>query len=515
MSTQHTPLRRFTAGVGALALSLVGLGAMTTAAHAAPGPDQPDSPKAGSLHIHKYVADQSDTPGNGTEQEIDGTPLEGVEFTIWRLGVDKSGTCKPIDLTDANAWNSSVPTGKAPADIEAVKQAGYCVVSTDKGKTAADGSLNFDALALGLFYVAETDVSGAKDVNGPVTVVSHAAPFYVTVPLPNAGDWLYNVHAYPKNQIANSPSKTISDTTKQKGLRVGDTVEYTITQAVPKLNASQGDTYKTASIWDNLGTSLAYNATGQLTLNGTELVEGTDYEIVQNGALVTWKLTGALSRLKAGDKLAVVFTAKVTQVTPTGDIANPGSKDPTKPGYGSEFNGNTSPDGPTPYTYWGNLTVKKVDEKSKPLVGAEFQIYPSANNSTCETDIAKAGDRVATGRSVASGVVEWDHTDPASSPLGLFVANSSDGELANPSKVYCLYETKVPAGYNGVGVQTVTLKPGTTATAGVNDLAIKNVQKVTPDLPLTGAQGTWAMVAGGLALVAVGGSALTLTRRRR
>lgn len=507
-------MQRLAAGTGALALAMAGAVAMGTAASAAVGPDQPEAPESGSLTIHKYNANQ-EPASDGTEQDVDGTPLGGVKFTIWQLGIEGADGCEAIDLTNTNAWTDDLPTAGAPATLAAVEAAGFCLVDPTAGTTLTtneDGQLTFPNLDISLYYVQETDSSGAYDADGPVTVVSQAAPFYVTIPLANDGDWIYDVHAYPKNQVLDAPVKVINETEDQDGLTVGDTVEFTISQTVPKLN--EGESYKSASIWDNMGTSFGYDATATLTLNGTPLVEGTDYEIVTSGALVTWKLTGALDDIKAGDVLAVTFTAKVLEVTETGEIGNPGSTDPEKPGYGAEFNGTPGPEGPTPYTYWGQLKVTKVDQDKKPLVGAEFKVTAKG----AEACAAEVGDQevVSTGLSGADGVVTWDFETPASSPLDLFVANSNDGPLTDASKDYCLYETKVPAGYTAVPISNpITITPGTTLTVDVNDLTIENVQKDVPDLPLTGAQGTLAMTIGGLLLVGVGTGAIVVSRRRR
>lgn len=60
-----------------------------------------------------------------------------------------------------------------------------------------ENSQTTETLPLGLYYVAETDVSGAYtmgvDENGdparvPVTVVSGTAPFYVAIPTPLPGE---------------------------------------------------------------------------------------------------------------------------------------------------------------------------------------------------------------------------------------------------------------------------------------------------------------------------------------
>ncbi len=495
--------RRFASGIGALAIAVAGIAATGTAASAAVGPDQPNHPAEGSLNIHKLVGEEGPR-GTGAEQNnVPGEPLEGAEFTLWRLGTLDGAVCTPIDLTNTNEW-SKVPTGAAPATLDGVEDAGFCATEVGTDTTDEDGNLTFGALAIGLYYVQETDA--------PSAIVSRVAPFYVSVPTLNENDWIYDVHVYPKNQELGFPRKTINSDSAQTGLALGSTVEWTITQDIPALNA--GETYNSASIWDKLPASLEYVATTSVKLDGVAL-DDADYTIDPDG--VTWELTApGRAKLdgKAGKILEVVFTTKVLSVTSTGEIANPGGLGDV-PGYGSEFNRGTIPGTTTPRTYWGQLKVTKVDSSNpaKPLDGAEFKVFP-LTGATCSNAVPATG-LVADGISGNDGVVTWTPNNPDnSSPLGLFVANSSNGELTNPAKSYCLYETKAPAGYTGVGVQTLNITPGTTLVAGINDITVANTPRETPDLPLTGAQGTLAMTLGGLVLVGLGAGALVMARRR-
>ncbi|MDI9627351.1 MAG: SpaH/EbpB family LPXTG-anchored major pilin [Acidobacteriota bacterium] len=511
MNSKDTLARRILAVVGALGLGASTMIGASTAAFAAVGdvgPDQPNHPNSGSLSIHKRVGAQG-SAGDGTElQTPPGTPLAGAQFTIWQLGKDASGSCQALDLTQPDAW-ASVPTGTAPTSIADVQAAGFCLVApTGTAQTTdAAGMTTFSDLGLGLYYVQET--------SAPASVVSKAAPFYVSIPLPHAdGSWIYNVHAYPKNQVTEGPAKTINTTPDQpaQGLVVGSTVEWTITQTVPALNA--GEVYTSASIWDVLPAdgSLEYASTTSVMVGNTVLVEGTDYTI--NTAGVTWTLTETgRGKIQAGDVITVVFKTKVLKVTQTGEIANPGS-DGSEPGYGSEFNGSKVPGVPTPYTYWGALNVTKVDKNQAALAGAVFEIY-QRTGTTCAAEAPTTG-LVSTGTSGTDGVVTWTPNTPDnSSPLGLFVANSNDGPLVEPTMVYCLYETRAPSGYTGVGVQTVTIHAGSTLIVDVNDLTIENKPKEGPNLPLTGAEGTLAMSVGGIMLVAAGMSIYLVSRRRQ
>ncbi len=505
-------VRRLSAGAGAFALALAGVALTGTVASADPGPDQVDPGTQGSLTIHKRVGVAEGPAGTGEViANPGGSPLEDVTFTAWRLGKTSGGSCVALDLRDTNVWDD-VPTGIAPATRAGVEAEGFCFVDAINarrtGITNAQGEISWPGLALGLYYVQET--------NAPADIVATSAPFYVSVPTKvdsaaSNHEWLYDVHVYPKNQKQDVPTKVINTDAEQGSFVLGSTVEWAITQTVPRLNANQ--TYDIAEIWDVLPAGLEYDDTTSVQLNGVDL-DTADYTIDDAG--VKWTLTAAgRDKLAAnvGNTIEIVFTTKVTQVTADGAIANPGS-DGTTPGYGSKFNNITTPGEDTPYTYWGQLNVTKTAPGGKVLKDAEFQVFPAAADNTCAPTVPATG-LVSTGVSGNDGVVTWTQSvaGPNASPLGLWVANSVKDQLANPSKVYCLYETKAPAGYTGqVGARAVTITPGT---ANIQAIDVENLPRETPELPLTGAQGTLMLTVGGLALVGIGGATLFVTRGRR
>lgn len=507
MSTQSGNgfwLRKIAAAAGALALGVAGLAGLSQTAQA----DDP-IPVTGvgninpvtktSLTINKFDGKQG-AVGDGTVQDTSkmGNALTGVTFKIQQV-VSKDG--KSINLDTPEGWD--LIDGVRASDVTSAPYTLQDVASlTDSSVTTdANGTVTAD-LPHGLYYVTETGHGNNK-------IVSETAPFLVTLPLPQTkGNWLYDVNVYPKNQVLSAPVKTINKTEDQTGVKVGDTVEYTIKQTVPRLN--EGETYNQAVIYDILkADELAYNGTTSVSLNGTPLVKDKDYTVAADGS--SWTLTSArLATLKADDVITVVFTAKVLKVTESGAIENgPGSGKPGEPGYGSTFNGTTTPGTTTPYTYWGQLQVIKQDESKNPLKDAQFAVTATAADGSCPADIA--GTHIADGTSDANGTVQWN-ANPTS-PLGLFVANSSDGPLQNPSKDYCLYETKAPAGFIvGTFDHKVTIKPGTTT--GVNTVTVTNVQQNHPNLPLTGAQGIVLMSVLGIVLIAAGGTIYVVSRRR-
>jgi fimbrial isopeptide formation D2 family protein/LPXTG-motif cell wall-anchored protein len=507
--------RRVAAAAGALALGIAGLAGAALTANATPDTGTgniavPDAGTNTTLTIHKYSGPQGDA-GNGMEQTIDSNthkPLAGVTFKIQQV-VSKNGQLIKLDTPEG--WDlikgvqaDDVTKDGTPYVLADVPSLTDSSVTTDSTGTAST------PLPHGLYYVTETDP-------GSNPIVAGTAPFLVTMPLPKVaadgstdGTWIYNVHVYPKNQVMNAPEKTINSDADQSSngqLKIGDTVTYTIKQTVPALNKEDTE-YKSASIWDKLPAGLEFvPGSSTVTKTGTAFADG---DVATNGSGVTWTVQpDGLKKLAEGDVITVTFKATVKTLTSTGEIANPGSDQPGTPGYGSEFNGTHVPGVPTPYTYWGKLQVTKIDQGGHTLAGAEFSVYEGA----CPTDpqAQPAGDPVETGTSGTDGIVLWGAAK--TSPLGLFVANSNDGKKPDVSKQYCVYETKAPAGFIKGDSKTVTITPGTTTTAN-NTISVTNVQQNHPNLPLTGAAGTAVMTLAGIALVAAGGAAYALARKR-
>lgn len=530
------------AAVSISAASMLALGMVATAplasAQTPNAPGQPGSPTTGSLIINKRLGSGT-TAGDGNVLDpAPGDPLAGVTFTYYRVGAYSGTECVALDLTKESDW-AKVPTGAAPAAAPASTTEGeLCVVDngTETSATGNDGKTTVSNLALGLYYVSEANTDNAKDAQGnAVKVTSKAAPFYVSIPMPNSeykkdatkAAWLYDVNVYPKNQKENKTEKEINSSDAQlaaKQVKVGDTVSWTMKQVVPNLKTA-ADKYTQASLFDTVkDEELTYVADSSVVkLDGTTLTESKaggegDYTIStaagtdQGTTKVTWEFTQTgLAKLAAGKTITVEFKTKVNKVTETGKIGNFPATEEGKLGYGAKFNGNFVPGGPTPYTYWGELKVKKVDPQGKTLKNAKFSIGYLNGDNAC--DAAAPADPIATGVSNSEGIVEWG--DAKATAQGLFVANSKDGELAGDAlkRDYCLYETEAPAGYVGLTApQKVTITAGTANTQVID---IKNTERDTPDLPLTGAQGTALLTILGIALFGAGAGAVVVSRRRQ
>lgn len=520
MNRKRTLGRKLLASAGAGALGLLGVvGLASTAMAADPGNIDPD--ETGSLTIHKHLGLPTDLANNGTQladdalDPDDNPPAEKVEFKLQQVGVINSGgTCVALNPAVAGDWDA-IQAATSPL-VTGTTEGDYCVAA-DKGtqETNASGVVTFTPLDLGFYYVTE----GAD--NGGNNIVKKTAPFFVTVPFPSyAGTsptaervWTYDVHVYPKNQAAEVPTKTISDTPSMYA--VGATVVWTIDAVVPTL--ADDDSFTQGSVYDQLDSRLTFKSS-KVYVDGTEV---TDASVVTKPAenatgTLTWSFVdpAGLALLKAnqGKTITVELTTEVNATIGDGQIENaPGTPGN---GYGSSFNDVPTPGDETPVTLWGQLVVNKQDNSTpaKPLKDAEFKVFEKSA-ATCPTE-APATGAVATGTSNADGVVQWDASDPASSPLGLWIGNwdKKTDVPVSPSKDYCVYETKVPAGYTGsTGAQVATITPGSTTPVAIT---VTNAQKDVPDLPETGANGTRLMIIGGSALVLIAGG-LFLARRRQ
>ena len=103
---------------------------------------------------------------------------------------------------------------------------------------------------------------------GSNNIVAPAAPFLVAVPQPlGDGEWLYDVHVYPKNSLVDAPVKEVDDAA---AYQLGDTVTWTIKSQVPVMSA--GNSYSDYRITDDLDDRLDFVSA---TVSGADLVDVT------------------------------------------------------------------------------------------------------------------------------------------------------------------------------------------------------------------------------------------------
>lgn len=463
---------RLAAGVGVVALATAGLlGAASPASAEEPVTPSlanidPSAPT--SLTIHKYDGNEGEA-GDGTvisDTSGFGNALEGVQFSITPVTAKDGET---IDLTTYRGWE--LINGVQVADVTAA-DSDFTLGTATTATTLADGTVT-TGLPKGLYLVTETD-PGNNNITRPVV------PFLVSLPYPNSADWIYDVHVYPKNVVDDTDiTKTVSDPTKvvlPDGTLVTDKalVDWTITVPVPA--ASE---YTTFIVNDPLDARLTYDSI-KVSIGGTELLEGTDYDVTGN-IVVTFRDPG-LGKLVAGTSVVLVLT---TEVDGSGIIPN------TVSAVVNNFNTTIDPT-TTPSTNWAPLKViKQDDDNEKLLKDAEFEIYLSDKTTQVGT---------AAYTTDSNGEIN----------VTLWVGNDDD-----ITETYWLKETKAPAGYTtptGDAAWTqVDLVAGATE---VVTKTIDNEKRTGPGLPLTGGQGTMLFLIAGVAIIGAAGGTLIFRKAR-
>lgn len=188
---------------GLLTLAMT-LSMMTMTAFAAePSEKMPtiDTRTPVSLTIHKYEYNGNTKPkGTGSKEDKNNVPteegakpLQGVQFTIWKVADLDSYYGVDAALPDKSEFTL---TGKG--DGAELKRAGETspIPKTDFGVTDSEGKIIFKGndIKQGLYYVSETDA--------PANVTTKTDPFLVSLPMTNVegNDWIYDVHVFPKNK---------------------------------------------------------------------------------------------------------------------------------------------------------------------------------------------------------------------------------------------------------------------------------------------------------------------------
>ncbi len=519
-------LRRATAVMSAL--SLGALGVLTAGAAAQAAEIDPD--QLGSITIHKHT-----NPGNGAANP-DGTgvlpdtdPIADVVFEYCRIdGIDL------FDGTNAgwDALNAITPAQKNAAQTGSTL-AGYSLSDCQSVTTGADGSVRTPAIATGPYFVREIDA--------PANVVAPASPFIVTVPTPAVnegiagapqdGEWVYDVHVFPKNTVAEGPRKNVVDQ-EENGAALGAPVDYQVTTKIPAL--ATGEVYESFVLTDTLDDRLTPNTDPSTVsvsvFGGATFAQGVDYTVSWTGQTLTVAFTPAgLARLSAGQNVVVSFEAAANAVGEISNVAyvdindfelTPGT--PNGPG-GSPTN-ETS-------TRWGSLTAAKVNaaNASDGLAGAQFEIYMGLTDTAgCVADIDAL--EAVTEPGSTSPLVVTSAADGTVVFPGLWVGDTelqiaADGTVTDVTepghdfaqRCYVLKEIAAPAGFilpvGDAALTEVIVAAGDNGTEPLID--IPNTQQGVPTLPFTGADGQAALLIGGLALAAIAVGGVLVARRRR
>lgn len=493
------PNKRSTKWIAAFAAA--GVLAVTGAGSAAFAADLTtvDDSKVGSITVHKY-----ELPDTGFGPEVNGkelapadvaglTPLEGVTFTFERL--------TEYDLTTNAGWTSLQGLSLQDA-IDTATKVLADTVTTDAGGLAVAADL-----PLGAYLVTETAA--------PTGVIA-TKPFVITVPLTdpdNSNAWMYDLHVYPKNQIANA-EKTTEDS---EATAIGDDVVWSILGDIPVSDPIDG--YK---IVDELDPRLSYDPANPavLSLDGssTTLVEGVDYTLtaVQNAG--AWTITAeftAAGRAKLVTVKAADIDARVKLVIPTtvnsigdGNIENTALVYPNLPSFDITPGEPGGPLEPTDETKWGKVEILKHEQgdKAELLAGAQFQVFTSQADADAQTNPVTINGQ-DTWTTAANGVTSIE---------GLRQSGWADGAAVAPGEEgyqeYWIVEVKAPAGYELLA-EPIKVTVGDPTTQAIIEVP-NALDNGGFELPFTGGEFNSALLYGAGSII-LAGVVLMAVRRRK
>lgn len=562
---------------------------------------------ATSIIIHKYqgpasTTDRSDGTVKSSTNEGDPLygkkPVKGVKFTLWRVK-KKSGTSpEDIDLSTPSGWEkikgldklaeTAAKDTKTANDFMTGNSAEFVKYDANgegaekaKGQTCEtgnDGSCTFPNLNMGLYYIEETDTSGAQlQENGEwkkVSITKRVSPFFVTTPLPNPKDktnpWIYDVNVYPKNDTSKErPTKTVSELSRKDLTKDnGTTITWKI--AIPLTAPKDGNKYEKIGFKDKLETGLTYDKIKSANLvtytdagvkdtsADVPLTADTHYTATNTTGLVAFSLTndglqkayGEYSKHTTDKKVVKLEVELVTKVADTvKDIANVANTyvDDNKTGNGdgdtpctpTDTTGDCE-DTPKDTAHFGTLTVNKFtkqgegnNQKELPLNDAHFDVYEvtgsgakaddtfTVDNGKLKKDNAEVGTKLANNVSlVTKEKSDGNNKTEGTDSVRLFVYNSKETNPAVTTKLYCVVETEAPAGYLlDSKPHCVNLKADSVTDASTNNtLKIENKKATGLDKILSALPMTGArglVLLTAFGIVGLGGTLFYIITRRR
>ena len=262
---EEMSMKKFKKLLAGLLAGAMMLGSMSATAFAAEETNTPkmtaatiDTSLKGSLTIHKYEYNGTDTTHNGTGLNPDALPndvekpLEGAGFTLYKVAdvndLTKYYSKNPTDLPSVDSYfsNGEIDSSKVKATVSEVI-------------TNAEGIAEFTDLQLGFYVVIETTT--------PAKVTTPADPFLVSIPMTtvDGASWLYDVHVYPKNKTTYG-----GVTLEKKGNNT--TALSGVTFVLQKQNGTEW-TNVTKNEKNNSDLSLVTNPEGKINVDG--LSQGT------------------------------------------------------------------------------------------------------------------------------------------------------------------------------------------------------------------------------------------------
>lgn len=427
---------------------------------------------------------------------------DGLAGALGKAGFTKSKYNDPVYMTPLRAEQA--------AEIMAANLNGVAVADTQP--VATDGtSVTTDALGVGQYLVVVTPSAQTSGVIYQYAILN-VQPDKVA----DSEDWEINPYVWMGNAAVESTQLTMKSneipfekTTTDDGNNqasstddygVGEKVPFTITTKVP----TYGDNVvnPTFTISDKMGAGLSFDSNENLV---TVTIGGTPYTVQQgmdagyfqfteadNEFTIAFDYTALKADGLAGANVVVSYTATITsdavQTNPATNSA--------KLQYSNGPEVNTSSDFVNVYTFAIDLTKVDADDTNSPLQGAVFGLY-----TTSEAAEAATAANPGTGTNTFVGTVITNEQGKAS------FEDLGEG-------TYYLKELAAPGGYQLDGtIHTIDLNDTTNESVVEHVLSQSITNTKTPSLPVTGGEGTIAITATGVVLIA--GAAALIVRARR
>ena len=200
-------------------------------------------------------------------------PIVGAELSVYYVAtalLDTDGNLIYNYTEDFKQLDTAIDDKSLPTKLEAFVSQHR--VSSVKMTTNAEGTALCDEIPLGLYFVKQT---------GEVEGFAPCTPFLVTVPYEKNGEYMFEVNASPKTEVARLTSITIK--------KVWNTDESTeVTESVTVQLLKNGSVIKTATLSKNNNWQITYN----------DMPESDAYSIkevgVPKGFTATYKQDGYL-----------------------------------------------------------------------------------------------------------------------------------------------------------------------------------------------------------------------------
>lgn len=520
--------------------------------------------QATSLTIHKYGGKNctaNETANNGEEvanfSKEGCAALPGVTFSVTPVLYKN----ELLDLSKPKDWE--VLNNLNEADVLAkLNAATPDTTSFTKGTTQTLTKTDKNGVTTFTPKAGEYRLYLVKEETSETDVQTPAVPFLITLPYPKSGtgDWLYNVHVYPKNKLTGNVLRKDGVAPDTKVLD-GTSHAASWWIQTPIWKVPDGNTYTEGWITDQLPSNVGVTSTSPAKVylsaaqptDETSALAAADYEVTgitgtpsaqspAYGAKLKIALTSAgLAKLKDAQAVGKLLWVKLDTVVDDTTITTPangviinnvqshfkdnkdnGDDDDTTP-EDPDNPGNPDPDNPggdnSGYEKYGTLTIQKFDstagdkaynKETNSLKGAEFKVYETTDGAC----VAPSSSTVYLKSGTSDKVYTTD--DSGLATIKLWVSN----EKNVTSKDYCIQETKAPLGYvtptGSDAVQKITFTAdGTTTTAATKDWANKKTGLTNLiKLPMTGAAGKLLLTLVGAAIIAGAVFWYTSARRR-